>query len=103
MSDTASRFRRRRALLRQRGLCVRCGRHPAAPGHVKCKKCALEIVAKKIVAPGLRLWCEKIGRLERDRAILAEAQKLLESELERMRAPAVRRVSGAHSIDLRAG
>lgn len=72
MSDK-NRFKKRRAVLRARGLCTRCGVNPAAAGHSKCKKCALEIGIKKMVAPARRLVCEKIGRLERNRALIVEA------------------------------
>jgi len=82
MSDK-NRFKKRRAFLRSRGLCVRCGTEKAAPGHVKCKKCASEIGAKKLVAPSRRLECKRIGRLEEKKALFAEAIRVIDSELVR--------------------
>lgn len=85
MSDK-NRFKRRRELFRARGLCERCGRERARPGHVTCKKCVAEIGVKKMVRPALRLKCERIGRVERNLALFREAVRAAELELDRLRA-----------------
>jgi|GEM_PF-4519124 len=79
-----TRFRCRRAQLKQRGLCVRCGREKARAGHTICILCASEKRTKKLVAPARVYVCEKRARLERNRAFCVEALRAIESELSKL-------------------
>ena len=81
-----NRFRRRRQLLRERGLCERCGVEAAQPGLHIGKECAAEMRIKKIVRPTVFYRCEKIGRLERNLAIFEEAARACRRKLDDLRA-----------------
>lgn len=80
MSDK-TRFKRRRELLRKRGLCVRCGQEKARPGRSIGEKCEQEIKVKRLVAPARRVVCEKIARLERNLVFAQEAERAILGKL----------------------
>ncbi len=85
MSDK-NRFKKRRALLRSRGLCERCGAEPALAGCHIGKLCAAEMRVKKIVSPSRIIRCEKIARLERNLAIFEEAAKTCRDKIGQLKA-----------------
>jgi hypothetical protein len=80
MSDP-KRFRRRRQLLRARGICIQCADRKAVPGRSKCEECANIIGIKKLVAPARRIVCEKRARLERNLIIIRAAEQAVLEKL----------------------
>lgn len=84
--DPKNRFKRIREQRKARGFCERCGHEKARPGGRICILCETEIRTKKIVAPSRRIRCEKIGRLERNLAIVREADRTISAKLAALRA-----------------
>lgn len=82
--NTRDRFKIRRALLRNRGLCERCGCEKAISGRRYGILCASEKRLKKLVALPRRIICEKIARLERNKTFCIEALSAIEAELRKL-------------------
>jgi hypothetical protein len=85
MSDK-NRFKRRRAGLRARGLCERCGEEPAIKGCHIGKMCASVLKVKKVVGKETVYRCEKIARLERNKALMQAGLVAVDEKLARLKA-----------------
>lgn len=78
------RFKRRRAILRRRRLCTKCGETQARPGRCECVGCAVvKSIKSKQRREQSRAINEAIRReaLAEKRALLAEALARLDAQL----------------------
>lgn len=85
-----NRFKCRRAALRARGLCTRCGAEKALPNRSVGILCETEMRLKRTVAPSRKKRAEKIGRLERNLEFCKAATAAIVDELMRVRSDPVR-------------
>lgn len=77
-----NRFQKRRALLRRRHKCTRCGTCPPKPGCRTCPDCLAVLAAKRAIKEEPEKIARKKARVERGRDLIRAALARMETRFQ---------------------